>query len=155
MADINERIQACIVAELLAADIYRQMASRFPDDSAFFTELAAEEERHADLLTLCKGLKKRNEVPKYVPPDSLAELQRTIEFATGLKKRLDSGDVSMKEALGEALKLEHSAAEEHFHSFFDGDTESVILEKLKRLQVESGHHAAKIKSFMKRRNLLD
>jgi hypothetical protein len=51
-------LDRCVGLELQAAEIYRNLAQRFPEDSPhriFLSELAEQERYHADLLQLCRA----------------------------------------------------------------------------------------------------
>lgn len=150
MGELGERIRACVIVELLAAGIYKRMANLYPEQSSFFMELHVEEKNHAALLTAGKGLLMKKKVPDHVAPDSLSEINEAIDFARNINKRLEREDVSLKDALELVLKFENTSAENNFHVVFDEKSDSEIIRKLRKLRVESGHHAGRIKLLLQK-----
>lgn len=150
MGELGERIRACVIVELLAAGIYRRMADLYPEQSSFFMELHLEEKNHAALLTAGKGLLIKEKVPDHVAPDSLSEINEAIDCARNINERLGKEGVSLKEALELALRFENTSAENNFHEAFDEKSDSEIIQKLRKLRVESGHHAGRIKLLLQK-----
>jgi rubrerythrin len=154
--ELSERIEACIVVELLAAEIYLMLADSFPDERGFFMDLCHEEQEHAEILTLGMGFQRVGEVPDYIVPDSFTRIYESFTLAKDIKEKIENQKVSLKEALEMTLRMEESIAEKHFQDVFSHvESDSYIINKLKTLQTDSERHADKIKKFMKSKNLLD
>jgi rubrerythrin len=150
MEELGERIRACVMVELLAADIYEKMAELFPEKRAFFMQLNTEEKNHAALLTAGKGLLRKEDIPDFVAPDSLSEIKEAIDFARGIRLRLDSEDLPLERAIELLIEFENTAAESNFHEVFDDKSEWEIIQKLGGLRVESGNHADRIRLLLQK-----
>ncbi len=58
-ATISSFIEQCVALELRAGEVYRRLSRRFPASPSltrFFETLARQEQGHAELLELCRGL---------------------------------------------------------------------------------------------------
>jgi hypothetical protein len=155
MDDFSAKIEACIVVELLAANVYLKLARLFPEAKPFFMELYQEESDHAAILTLSKGYHQIGKLPEDIVPDSFSIINETLTLIKELKAKLDTSDISLKEALEMALKLEKSVAEDHLQETLNNEHDSDIIKKLRTLQTDSRHHAEKIENFMRSKGLLD
>jgi hypothetical protein len=154
--ELSERIEACIVVELLAAEIYLILANSFPDERGFFMDLCHEEQEHAEILTIGMGFQRVGEVPDYIVPASFLRIYESFTHAKDIKEKIENQKVSLKEALELMLELEESLAEKHFQDiFYHAENDSYIINKLRSLQSDSKRHADMIKDFMKSKNLLD
>ena len=155
MDELSTRIEACIVVELLAANVYLKLARLFPEEKFFFMELYQEESDHAAILTLSKGYHQIGKLPEHIVPDSFPIIDETLTLIKEIKAKLDTSDISLKEALEMALKLEKSVAEDHLQEILNNEGDSDIIKKLRTLQTDSRHHAEKIENFMRSKSLLD
>jgi rubrerythrin len=154
--ELSERIEACIVVELLAAEIYLMLADSFPAERGFFMDLCHEEQEHAEILTIGMGFQRVGEVPDYIVPESFLRIYESFTFVKDIKEKIENQKVSLKEALELTLQMEESVAEKHFQDVFShAESNSYIINKLNTLQSDSKRHADKIKAFMKSKNLLD
>jgi len=143
------------VVELLAANVYLKLARLFPKEKSFFMELYQEESDHAAILTLSKGYHHIGKLPEHIVPDSFPVIDETLTLIKEIKAKLDTSDISLKEALEMALKLERSVAENHLQEILHNEGDSDIIKRLRTLQTDSRHHAEKIENFMRSKRLLE
>jgi hypothetical protein len=113
-------------------------------------QLNTEEKNHAALLTAGKGLLRKEDIPDFVAPDSLSEIKEAIDFARGIRLRLDSEDLPLERAIELLIEFENTAAESNFHEVFDDKSEWEIIQKLGGLRVESGNHADRIRLLLQK-----
>jgi|GEM_PF-1190062 len=145
---LSMRLQVCIAVEKTAAEIYKSLANFFPDEQAFFMQLCHEEEDHAAILSMSKLYKMLSRLPENIVPDSMQDISEALSLGNEIRGRLATLDISLKEALGLAYRLEKSVAEEHLQSVLEEETDSETIEKLKRLRAESVSHAERILNLM-------
>jgi rubrerythrin len=148
MTGLSERLKACIAIEQAAAEIYHGFVALFPEAADFWRELALEEENHVHILIAARGYLAGGRLPEYaVPPYPLIE--GTLDLAHAIRERIKKGDITLKEALDQALYLETSVTESYFREIMTVETKSEALSNLQKLVTDTKSHAESIKEFMK------
>jgi rubrerythrin len=151
---LSRRLQACIFVEKSAAEIYRKLADLFPGESSFFMELCHEEEDHAAILSMGKLYKMVSHLPESIVPESMPMIADALSLGNEIKARIESGDLTLKEALELALRMERSVAEEHLQWVLGIENDSETIRKLRKLQGESTTHAERIKAKLQQKGLI-
>jgi rubrerythrin len=146
--DLFERLRICIAVEEKAAEIYREFASLFPDESGFWNELAKEEDNHAYILAVASGLDRVGRLPNYTVPPHLALIKETMEIAHDVEIKITSSKLSLKEAAESALTLEKSVCESYLRDIMTSDTDSETISKLQRLLTDTDSHVERLRRFM-------
>jgi rubrerythrin len=137
--------------EKSAAEIYKSLADIFPQERAFFMGICHEEEDHAAILSMSKLYKMLSRLPENIVPESMNVISEALSLSNEIKGRIAAEDISLKEALSLAFRMEKSLAEEHLQLVLSNETDSETIEKLKKLRAESMNHADRILSLMNRK----
>ena len=141
-------IEEAIQLELNVADLYLLFHHQLKEDSAFWWELAIEEENHAALLKTVKQMKDDSlEIPDEMLPDNTADLiQSNREIKLAIAKF--SEHIDRKAAFNYAYQLENAAGEWHFNAFMKDRTESEMANVFRKLNGADLHHAERIRAYM-------
>jgi rubrerythrin len=147
MDELSERIEACIAVENTSAEIYNALSNKFPKAKIFFRELSKDEESHATLLIVGKAYHRIGKLPEHVVPSSLPDIFVTLDLAEKIKQKIDSDEISLKEALEMALLLENSTAESYLQEIMSIQTDDKVIANLKKMLIDEISHSEKIKEF--------
>jgi hypothetical protein len=134
-------LERCIILEHRTERVYRILAVSFADEKAvslFFSELAVQEQSHADLLSVCRAASRRtgwnikrfNPWHDYVP--RIEEQMDEVEAAVG---RIDSVEI----ALQLVLQIESSEINEVFCAALAA-TDSAFVKGFKRFREAMSAH---------------
>jgi rubrerythrin len=152
MDDLRKRIEGCIEVERMAAEFYRTLAKKFPDDGDFWKELAVEEETHEAILIMVRGSSSTEKLPDEIVPGSLTSVKENIAIAKRISKKLTPG-VSLKDACNLALDMETLSVEAYIQESIGSEWGTPIVAKFKELLDEEETHKEKIAKYMKQRGL--
>jgi rubrerythrin len=151
--EFSEKLQACLRVETLCEEIYYSLCGLFPEAGELFRQLAEEEERHADILTICTGFHDIGALPEVVVPDSAPHIQKSVEVAEGLKRTIQEETLSLGAALEKALELEESVAEIYFNELMAGESDAEVVSHLQRYYKNEMSHTEKIRRFIQENGL--
>jgi hypothetical protein len=149
--DLSERIKTCVAIESGIADIYHSFARLFPKAKTFWYELAMEEENHASVLLIGSRYVKLGILPNYIVPKSLHKMNSTLQLIDYTKKRIKSDDISMKEALDTAMKLELTMEESYLLEVLTRETNNEVIARLQKLLGDTKLHITKISEYMQKK----
>ena len=150
---INESIKL----ELNVADLYTIFHKALPDDSAFWSKLALEEEHHASLIkdghaTLIKDGRDLLLSGQEFPHELLApKVQMLVEVNSKLASLLEEysqNPPSREAAFNIALNVEESAGEVHFQRAMEKSSTSTMMRVFQILNKDDKDHARRIRTYM-------
>ncbi len=142
----NEAIQL----ETQVGRLYLLFGEQFPEDAAFWEQLAIEENNHAELIrTGVDFFMKGDVVPEAVLSAPLASLQAANRRLSGLLEKYTQQPPSRAEAFYAALATENSAGEIHFQRMVTGPAESRVVELFQQLNTDDKDHADRIVTYMR------
>jgi hypothetical protein len=147
--ELGSRIDRCIAVETACAEIYHAFSEMFPEARDFWRQLALEEENHATILIVGKGLQRTGKLPEDFMPPSGKALSTVCLKAEVMKRKVRSGKISLSEALEMALSLEKLLCESYFMEMMAMRTDSEALARLQRLHVFTKSHVEKIREFVR------
>ena len=87
--ELLQKLAACLKIEMLCEEIYYSMCNLFPEAKKMFRQLAEEEERHADILTISSGFHKIGVLPDVIVPDSAPKIKESLDLAAKMKKAIE------------------------------------------------------------------
>jgi len=148
--DLSQRLKICIAIETGIGEIYREFSRIFPDGKDLWGELAHEEENHAAILAIGSRYANLGMLPDFIVPDSLSHMRETMGLVDSIKAVAQAGSLSMKEALEMSLKVEQTLEESYLLDVMTRETQSEIVERLRRLLADTESHITRIKDFMRR-----
>jgi rubrerythrin len=151
--ELAEKLQACLRVETLCEEIYYSLCNLFPQARELFRQLAEEEERHADILTICGGFQDIGALPAVIVPESVPQIQKSVEIAEELKKMIEGENISLRTALEKALELEESVAEIYFNELMTGESDVEVVSYLQRYYKNETAHTEMIRRFMRQNGL--
>ena len=140
-----ELIDRCIKLELQAKRIYEWLAGRFlgyRSTSEFFDNLARQEERHAELLKLCKETARQSgwEEDRLAPwRDAISRLEQKMTEAEASLQSLEN----MLEALKLVIQIERSEINQLFTSVVAASG-AEFVRKLRPFQTAATEHISYI-----------
>ena len=141
----NEAVQL----EMNARKLYVLFARQFPEDAAFWQQLAIEENNHAELIRSGVDLFKEAGVP---PTDVLAAPMNSLRAAnnklTELIEKYEENAPTRANAFYTALATEQSAGEIHFQHLMTRQADSRIVELFQQLNQDDKQHTARILTYM-------
>jgi rubrerythrin len=146
--DLFQKLEACLKVELLCEEIYYSMCNLFPEAKKLFRQLAEEEERHADILTICSGFHKLGVMPDIIVPDSAPKIKESLELAEEMRQKVIEETLSLREALQMALDLEESVAEIYFNELMTEQSEEGIISHLQKYYKDEIPHTERIKQYI-------
>lgn len=104
--------------------LYETYADKFADYQGFFSHMAREELEHAQWIRRLHAEIEKNALSFKEGRFDIAKLHRSLDYIQAQAEDLYRGNVSLRDALSVALKIEKSIIEEKFFMFVDGDTEA-------------------------------
>lgn len=146
-SEFSERLQACILVEEKAAEIYRALGGHLQETKGFWEEMAREEETHALVLAVARNFQRDGSVPEKIAPSGLGPIQRSLDLAAKTLERISEGAPSLKEAVRMALGLEGTLAESYFIEAMGAKNASGVMAVLQHMAGESRQHVEKLREF--------
>jgi hypothetical protein len=146
---LSERVKVCIAIEAMTAEIYHLLSARFPEAKVFWHGLALSEENHTKILVVGAGYLNTRELPEYIVPDSQELIDGTFRIVRAAKSTIENEQLSLKDALALAVKIENSTAERYFQEVMLGETDSPVIAKLQKLRTDELTHIKQIEAFMR------
>ena len=142
----NEAVQL----ETNVGKLYLRFRECFPEDEAFWGQLAIEENNHAELIRSAVDFFMAGDViPEQVLLAPLASLRAANRK---LSKRLEEyarKPPSRAEAFYVALATENSAGEIHFQRLVTESANSRVVELFQQLNTDDKDHAERIVTYMR------
>jgi hypothetical protein len=108
---VRDTINKCIELEQAIASIYSTFMKKFPEDRDFWEDLCNDEMKHASLINDADKAGFFSRYPVKSMISSIPFVEKTIEFAEGIKEQIRSGTVTPEYAFETALKLENTVVE--------------------------------------------
>ncbi len=146
---LSERLEACLQIEILCEEIYYSLCDLYPEAEKLFQEIAENEKRHADILTICTGFNKVGDLPNAIVPSSLPLIKKSLDIVEHIKAEINEKKLSLKKALMSALELEKLTAENYFNEIMKKESDSDVISYLQQFYSDEKSHAEMINNFMK------
>ncbi len=124
------------------------LCNTFPEGSKLFQQLAEEEARHADILTISAGFNKLDELPNRIVPDSMEPIEKSLQIAQDLSNKIHDTSISLKTALEMSLNLERALAENYFNEIMSKESGYEIISYLQQFYKDEMSHADRIIEYM-------
>jgi hypothetical protein len=134
----------CVDLEIAVSLIYKEFMLMFPDESAFWGQLAEEEENHARLYLAGDILKVTGEFSGIRFPPSVF-ITKTLEFTGQIQEQIRNRPITLKEALDMALKLEKTIAESIVFNF--PESSNSVIANLRKIITDTESHVDRIEQF--------
>lgn len=127
--------------------LYFEYSERFKEQREFWEEIGRDEKKHARLIMEMSNNFK--DASSYFNRNRISEaaLRDQIKMVEGERKRLRKDNVSLKEALETACKIEDSLLESAFYTTFANDPEEII-KTIALIRSEEEKHARDIKRLL-------
>ncbi|MHA2010161.1 MAG: hypothetical protein ACW980_22830 [Promethearchaeota archaeon] len=155
--ELSDRISGCIAIEEAAASTYKTFAKLFPDDKDFWEGLLNDEIDHSSFLRDAASLHVLSELPLQAQPPSIPFIEKALEFAESVNRRIMLNPISLEDAFNIALKFEESMVETYTNEliadFKANDNKSYFMNIEKMLTEERGH-VSKVKNMMIKKGFL-
>jgi ferritin len=152
--ELEKIIDESIKLELNISNIYTIFGEVFPGDSAFWSDLALEEDHHASLI---KDGQHTLSTEGEFPLDLLAPKVQMLEEVNGklsaLLEEYSKSIPSRETAFNVALNLEESAGEVHFQRAMEKPPTSTIMRMFQRLNKDDKNHADRIRTYMNEKGI--
>lgn len=104
-------INGCIRVENSVASIYSNLMHIFPEKRDFWGGLFEDEREHIAFLTEVKSLGLTDEIEKVDLLPTMPMIDRTIQLADDVNKKIKSDSLTFSEALSITLEIEESMVE--------------------------------------------
>jgi len=140
----QKTLMNCVDLEIAVSLIYKEFMAMFPAESAFWGQLAEEEEDHARLYLAGDILKVTGEFSGIQFPPSVF-ITRTLEFTVQIQEQIRNRPITLKEALDMALKLEKTLAESIVFDF--PESSNPIIANLRKIITDTESHLDRIEQF--------
>jgi rubrerythrin len=154
---LSDRIKGCIAIEEATASIYKTFIKFFPEEKDFWEGLLNDEIDHSSFLKDAASLDVFSRLPKQAMPPSIPFIEKTLEFAESVRKRIMLNPVSFEDALNIALKFEESMVETYTNELiadFKADNEKSYFMNIEKMLTEERGHISKIKNMMIKKGFL-
>lgn len=152
IADITPYINtldAMEQVELAMAAFYRACAERWPDHADFLTEIALEEERHADYVRQIRALAAAHPGEMRPGKPLNAEAARTFAASiTDYAQQISKGYIDFQHALAIARELETSVFEKEFFLLLNSDNVD-FYNLIKTISKDLSTHTTLIDAYAK------
>jgi len=113
-----------------------------------FRQLAEEEERHEDILTISTEFHKIDALPDKVVPDSPFKIRESLDLAEKMKRAIEENELSLQQVLQMALSLEESVAELYFNELMNEKSDDDVISYLQKYYKDEMSHADRIKQYI-------
>ena len=146
--ELSQKLEACLKIETLCEEIYYSLCNIFPQAKKLFRQLAEEEERHADILTISAGFHNLGALSDIIVPDSSSRIKESLDLARKVKKEIEARPILLREALQMALELEESIAEVYFNELMTEKSGEEIISHLQQYYKDEMRHTDRIKQYI-------
>ncbi len=125
-------MDALVECESHIGQLYEKYAERFPEMRVQWSELACAEKVHANLLQTMHRILEKGSIFRNLGKFSDQAIQPMLELIEDSLKKADSPDLTQKEAVAIALKIESSLLDSHFYDVVASDAPEfkIIAERL-------------------------
>ncbi len=151
--DFAQRLEACLKIETFCEEIYYALCKLFPEARELFRQLAEEEERHADILTISAEFYNIDAMSERIVPNSVAKIQESLDLADKMRREIAVKTISLHEALEMALELEESVAEMYFNELMTDTSDEEIISHLQQYYKDEMKHTHRIRQYMLEKGL--
>lgn len=152
--DIFGIVDAATCIELNIAQLYLSFHHQFPEDSAFWWQLALEEKNHAALLRSgCEHLIKARLFPSEIVPNALNPLIEVNKRLEILLAETKANPPSRGQAFRLAIQLEESAGEIHFETFIKMPPKTTTEQMFQSLNQDDKDHARRLRDYAKAKGI--
>jgi len=137
------KIQTMSENEKLIGELYRSLALKFPEEKTFWQAIALEEDRHWEMLL---GLSKKISEGKAALSTenfSLYDLKNFQDTIIEKKKNIEKQNLTVVQALEEALELEIAFFERKYFDIFKS-ADPVLRDIFSELEKETKNHVDRI-----------
>lgn len=149
LEELMQLIDESIKLELSVADLYKIFHKAFPDDSAFWSKLALEEEHHASLIKDARDfLLSGQEFPHELLAPKVQMLVEVNSKLAPLLEEYSENPPSREAAFNVALNVEESAGEVHFQRAMENYSTSTMMRVFQILNNDDKDHARRIRAYM-------
>jgi len=100
-----ERIRSCMFMESACAAVYHLLALNFSKESELWSQLAMDEEAHAEIIARGMKFTEPEYFTDFEAPADLKDIKKTIDYAAEFKKLLVKDQVSLKGAFEKVIDL--------------------------------------------------
>ncbi|MDA8168622.1 MAG: hypothetical protein M0Z59_02860 [Nitrospiraceae bacterium] len=140
----ERKIERCIAIEMACAELYRLLGGVFPQTAELCKALSMDEENHALLLIVGRGLYREGRTHGGLTPESVPSFEGLLEELREFRRRLGQEDIPLEEALETALSVEKSMMEGY-------ESAALVEEHSPFRKLFSGEqsHAKRIAALMK------
>lgn len=146
---LMQLIEESIELELNIAKLYTIFHKVFPDDSAFWSKMALEEEHHASLIKEVRDLLlSGREFPRELLAPKVQMLLEANSKLASLLEDYSQNPPSRETALKIALNVEESAGEIHFQRAMENSSTSTMIRVFQILNKDDKDHALRIRTHM-------
>ena len=153
----SNRINGCIAIEEAAASMYRTFIKLFPNEKDLWEGLFKDEIDHSSFLKDAASLGIFSRLPIQAQPPSIPFIEKTLEFAQSMNKRIMLNPVSFEDALSIALKFEESIVETYANELiadFKADEDKSYFMDVEKMLIEERGHINKIRNMMIKKGFL-
>jgi competence protein ComGF len=150
MKDYQKKILSLFIElELRLAELYRQLAERFIEEGAFFTEQYREELKHAQWIEYFMNKVEKGEILFHEDKTRTMTLTTFLGHVQMIIGQANDSNLSLLKALSLVASIEDSLIERKVLEHFDVGAPELrsLMVKLKN---ETSEHAAKIKQLWKK-----
>ena len=152
--DIFQIVDEATTLELNVAQLYLYFHHKFPDDSAFWWQLALEEKNHAALLRSgWEHLIKAGKFPSEIVPAALNPLAAVNKRMEIILAEIKERTPSREEAFRLAIQLEESAGEIHFETFIKMPPKTTDGQMFQILNQDDKDHARRLRAYAKAKGI--
>ncbi|MBN1458491.1 MAG: hypothetical protein JXA57_03080 [Armatimonadetes bacterium] len=128
--------------ELALEKLYEVYAEKLPAWSDFWSELAAEESEHEQMIRALKLKVEQGSIVCRPGRFSVEALKNSLDYVRGELARARALPIELGEALSTARDLEDALIERHFFDVFDDDSEE-MTKTLQMLAARTSAHRAR------------
>ena len=152
--DIFQIVDEATTLELNVAHLYLYFYHQFPDDAAFWWQLAVEEKNHAALLRSGREhLIKKGLFPLEILPKALTPLVEVNKRLTTLLAETKESAPSREHAFRLAIQLEESAGEIHFETFMHMMPKTTAEQMFQHLNQDDKDHARRLHHYVQEQGI--
>jgi rubrerythrin len=151
--ELSQKLEACLNVEMLCEEIYYSMCNSFPEAKQLFRQLAEEEGRHADILTISGGFHNLGVMSDIIVPNSAPKIKESLDLAKKMRREIEDKTISLREALQMALDLEESVAEVYFNELMTDKSDEEIISHLQQYYKDEMRHTERIKQYILEKGL--
>lgn len=142
-------ISKCIETEKSASSIYKDMMKQFPEHKDFWLGLFNDEIEHVSFLRDVKSLNLKDELEKIDLLPSLPTINMALDLADHITGKINSGPVSLDEALAMTLELEESMIETYTNKIIANLMSCDDKSGYKKIVSDEKRHLNKVKEMIK------